>query len=371
MDVVLSVVVGLVGAATIVLTVLSAAQTLVVPGPVPVMITRRVFVVMRAGFYAVLSRVRSYRTRDHVMASYAPISLLALPAVWTVLVLAGFAAVHWSLGVVPWREALFLSGSSLMTLGFHPPPDLPTAMVALVEAGLSLGLVALLMSYLPCIYGHYSKREEPIISLEVHAGTPPWGLALLERQVRSGRAGQLDPFWHEWGRWFVEVEESHMCTPSLVFFRSSHPHRSWVTAAGSVLDAAALAAATRDVDGTPQPSAEECVSTGCLALRRIGDYFFVMPYEPDPQPGDPITVSREEFGDACRCLVEAELRSSPTWTGHGGSSPRCASPTKPSCCSSHRCAWHHRHPGPLTAPFIPFHRIPITRRRARSRLWPS
>jgi hypothetical protein len=369
MDVVLSVVVGLVGAATIVLTVLSAAQTLVVPRPVPVMITRRVFVVMRAGFYAVLSRVRSYRTRDHVMASYAPISLLALPAVWTVLVLAGFAAVHWSLGVVPWREALFLSGSSLMTLGFHPPPDVPTAMVALVEAGLGLGLVALLISYLPCIYGHYSKREEPVISLEVDAGTPPWGLALLERQVRSGRAGQLDPFWHEWGRWFVEVEESHMCTPSLVFFRSSHPHRSWVTAAGFVPDAAALAAATRDVDGTPQPSAEECVSTGCLALRRIGDYF-VMPYEPDPQPGDPITISREEFGDACRCLVEAGAPLKPdldrAWREFAAMRITYEAVVLQfaSLCMAPPAPWTADRP-------IPFHRIPITRRRARSRLWPS
>ena len=38
--------------------------------------------------------------------------------------------------------------------------------------------------------------------------------------------------------WFTEVQETHTSYGSLTFFRSPNPHRSWVTAAGAVLDTA-------------------------------------------------------------------------------------------------------------------------------------
>ena len=46
-----------------------------------------------------------------------------------------------------------MSGSSLPTLGFVGPPDLATNILAFVEAILGLSVLALLISYLPTIYG--------------------------------------------------------------------------------------------------------------------------------------------------------------------------------------------------------------------------
>jgi hypothetical protein len=73
--------------------------------------------------------------------------------------------------------------------------------------------------------------------------------------------------------------DAHVFSESLVYFRSPHPDRSWATAAGAVLDTAALAVST--VDAVRQPAAELRIRSGYVALRRIGD-FFGMPYDPAP-----------------------------------------------------------------------------------------
>ena len=60
-----------------------------------------------------------------MMALYAPITLLILPAVWLVLVLVGYTGMFWAIGVASWRMAFKVSGSSLLTLGFAQVDELP------------------------------------------------------------------------------------------------------------------------------------------------------------------------------------------------------------------------------------------------------
>src|SRR5205814_3920771 len=99
-----------------------------------------------------------------------------------------------------------------------------------------------------------------------------------------------------WEVWFADIEESHTSLAALTFFRSPKPERSWVTAAGAVMDAAALVTST--VDLAHDPAADLCIRAGYLALRHISDYFYV-PYDPDPRPDDPISITRAEY-DAAR-----------------------------------------------------------------------
>jgi hypothetical protein len=103
------------------------------------------------------------------------------------------------------------------------------------------------------------------------------------------------------------VEESHTSFGSLVYFRSPQPDQSWITAAGAVLDAAALASSTlREHDA----DAELCIRAGYVALRRIAD-FFAIPYDPDPSPADPISVAREEYDAVYDRLAAAGLDLKP------------------------------------------------------------
>ena len=80
--------------------------------------------------------------------------------------------------------------------------------------------------------------------LQVRAGDPPTPATMLIRYHRIEDGGmQLTELWRQWESWFADIEESHTTFPVLAFFRSPQPQRSWITAAGALLDAAALWAA--------------------------------------------------------------------------------------------------------------------------------
>jgi hypothetical protein len=90
----------------------------------------------------------------------------------------------------------------------------------------------------------------------------------------------------------------------LVFFRSPQPNHSWITAAGAVLDAAALTRSTLDIPHDIQ--ADLCLRAGYLALRHIADFFNVQ-YNPNPRADDPISITRAEFDTAYDQLLSQDL----------------------------------------------------------------
>ena len=215
-----------VGALLVVSTVLSAIMTLVVPRALPVAITRWVFRGVRALFRLRGSRARSFEARDRDLALYGPLSLFALAATWLVLTGTGYMLLFWSLGARPLREALVLSGSSIYTLGFAVPPNLPTTVLAFTEAGFGLVLLAMVISYLPTMYQSFQRREAAVAALDVRANTPPTAAALLIRSSIIGGWDRLEELWRQWESWFVDVTETHPSLAALVFFRSPHWEQS-------------------------------------------------------------------------------------------------------------------------------------------------
>jgi hypothetical protein len=289
------------GSALVIWTISSAIKTVVLPRAVSSVLTRALFINVRRGFDAIASPKRSFDFRDRVLAMYAPVALLALPAMWVALVIAGFTGVFWGTGVHPFSEAFTISGSSLLTLGFDRPAGSARATLAFAEAGIGLGLVSLMISYLPTIYGAFSRREALVGMLEVRAGLPPSPAELLTRYMRIGWLDRMhDDLFTRWEEWFIDVEESHTSQPSLVFFRSPHPQRSWITAAGCVLDVAAISAST--IDRPRDSRADIMLRTGWFCLNRICD-FYGLSYVRDPQADTPITVSRREFDLLCVELI--------------------------------------------------------------------
>ncbi|MBL8058001.1 MAG: hypothetical protein JNK29_14950, partial [Anaerolineales bacterium] len=252
--------------------VLSALRTFVLPRSAPDPITRGVFRVVRLLFHLRVKRLRTFAAQDAALAMYAPASLLAMPMALLTLVTLGYAAVFWALGVRPFFAAFLESGSSLLTLGFIPPTQTPfIAVLSFSEAALGLTLAALLISYLPTMYSAFSARETLVNLLETRAGAPPSAVYLFELAYPLGRMDHLVDLWREWEIWFSQLDETHTSLPALAFFRSPQPHHSWITAAGAILDAAALYQST--LGYTPQPQAGLCIRAGYLALRHICDYF--------------------------------------------------------------------------------------------------
>jgi hypothetical protein len=291
------------GVVIVLLTLGSAVRVVILPRGVPSRLIRVVFVVMRMLFELRMRRSWAYERRDYVLAFYAPVSLLATLVVWITLVGLGYAMMYWALGAT-FLTAFELSGSSIFTLGFFRPATVPAIALSYTEAAIGLLLLALLITYLPSIYGAFSRREAAVTSLEVRAGSPPSATEMLWRYWVIGRFDQIDEIWSRWEDWFVDIEETHTSFPSLVFFRSPQADHSWVTAAGAVLDGAALYASSVDVPRDAQ--AEIMIRAGYLALRRIAD-FFGIPYEPDPQQGDPVSIMRHEFDEALDRLASAGL----------------------------------------------------------------
>ncbi len=292
----------IVGALTVVWTLFSAIETLVLPRSAPNLLTRAVVVSVRHVFALRLHWARSYTERDRVLALFAPVSLLLLLPTWLTLVLFGYMGMFWALGFRSWQDAFWVSGSSLLTLGFAPVKNVPETILAFSEATIGLILVAVLIAYLPTMYAAFSRRETAVTLLEVRADNPPSAVEMILRFNRIHGLDHLTEQWQTWEAWFADIEESHASLPALVFFRSPRPDRSWITAAGAILDAAALTLSTVDIPADPQ--AALCIRAGYLALRQIAD-FFSIPYDPATQPTDPISVTREEFDAACERLEAA------------------------------------------------------------------
>jgi hypothetical protein len=294
----------LAGLAIVLGTLYSAVRVFVVPRSENDKLARIVFLTMRHIFDALMAPSRSYVRRDRIMAFYAPVALLVMAAVWLLLVCVGYTVMFWALGAHTLRDAFSLSGSSLLTLGFTAVHGMPQTLLAFSEAALGLMLAALFISYLPTIYQAFARREAAVTMLEVRAGSPPSAVEMLLRYRRIHGLERLSLAWIEWERWFADVEESHTSLGALSFFRSPKASRSWVTAAGAILDAAALTVSTIDIPHDAQ--ADLCIRAGYIALGEIAS-FFKIPYNPSPKPSDPISISRQEFDVACEKLVQGGL----------------------------------------------------------------
>ncbi len=298
---VVRVIVGVLAVAGVGAVLASVLRTVVLPRGVPARIARLAFLAVR-GLLRLRLRLTGhsdYRTRDRVFALQAPLGLFAQLFTWALLIFLCFAALFWSLSVsritsASVARALELSGSAMLTLGFDTPHGLGRQLVAFAAAGVGLTLLALVITYLPSLYGAFSRRETLITKLVIRTGTPPSGPALLSRSWQLGRFDQLEEVWDAWEDWFIELGEAQTTFPQLGFFRSPHPANHWVLAAEAVLDGAALFTTVCDVPR--QSRSELCLHSGVHALISIAD-FLGIPHRP-PEPNAEITLSEAEFDEA-------------------------------------------------------------------------
>lgn len=287
------------GIALVVAAIYSAIETFVLPRSANDPVTRFVFRRILSIFLLFTHNARGYDDRDRVMAFFAPVALLALPPVWIFLVMLGYTLLFWSVGYGDWIKSFEVSGSSVLTLGFVAVTKFPEYLLTFSEGLIGLILIAILIAYLPTIYSAFQRREQMVTMLEVRAGSPPSAVEMIARYHRIHGLDRLNDQWRAWEQWFVDIEESHTSIFAVVFFRSQQPNRSWITAAGTILDAASLARSTLDIARDPQ--ADLCIRAGFITLRRICD-FFRIPYNPTPKPDDPISIARVEFDRVCQDL---------------------------------------------------------------------
>ncbi len=225
-----------VGVVFVMAVLISALETVVLP--------RNGFTRISRAVFAMADRVlvRSWRhafVQESCRTLYAPMALVTLPLVWTLAVTFGFSFVFWGIGTGSVQHSFEISGSSLFTLGFAQPNGVGRIWLTFVEATIGLGLVALLISYLPTIYAAHNQREMGISLLRPFAGTPSSPVDLLASLDRLDIL-KNDDLWRSATNWMLDLDQTHCAFPALCYFPEGTSGQSWVASVGTVLDAAAL-----------------------------------------------------------------------------------------------------------------------------------
>ncbi len=292
-----------VGFLLVVSSLSAAITTFLLPRPAAPKITRAVFRALRHVFNLLCRLAADYAARDRIMALYTPVGLILLVPVLMVVVATGFMLMFFGVGIPTLYEAFIVSGSSLLTLGFVTVNTPVQYVLAFAEAIIGPVLIALLISYLPTIYGTFQRRELPVSKLETAAGSPPSAVTLIERyflvaglSTNQHMQDAYTQLWSQWTDWFTDLEESHTSLAMVAFLRSQQPNRSWITSAGAVLDAAALVRSTLDIPRDTR--ADLMIRAGYLALRLIAKPYGFRYEKSASFPATPISVTRAEFDAA-------------------------------------------------------------------------
>src|ERR1700730_6478350 len=187
----------------------------------------------------VVRKIPSRKTREALLGGYGPCSLLLLIALWALGLVLSFGIMQYgagsAIGVRQPDHAGFALG-----LGDAVPSGPLARFLLVAEAGLGYGFLAVIVGYLPFIYGSFSRREVNISLLDARAGTPPTAGELLRRYSYPEGQKALRDLLKEWELWCAELMESHLSYPVLAYFRSQHDNQSWIASLTAILDACAL-----------------------------------------------------------------------------------------------------------------------------------
>ena len=264
----------LVGGALVLASLSSAFRTVVMPRAAFDPVTRAIFLGFRSFMVGIAKRTRRL---DHevVLGAHAPLGLLTMALAWAVGIILGFSLLFAGTGDISFGRAMVLAGSSFTTLGFVTPAAPAHEALSVAAAVLGLFIVALLISYLPTIYGLFSRREVVVADVSIKSGGTAHGPDLVLHLTRVADTTRLDEMWVDWGHWLITLGETHTSEPSLNFYRSPRVHRSWLNAATAILDAAALRNTT--VAAPFSIRAEMTYRSGVESLANIAHFFFVRP----------------------------------------------------------------------------------------------
>ena len=229
----------------------------------------------------VARRISRNSRRELFLSFYGPVSLVFLLSVWAAGLIFGFAGLHRSLGTRSFMTDLYFSGSTFFTLGLGDvvPETRLAHGVTIVEAGIGLGFLAIVVSYLPVLYQAFSRRELNISLLDARAGPPSTAAELLRRHFDGDASMELSPFLRDWERWAAELLESHLSYPVLAYYRSQHSNQSWLSALTTILDVCALVMV--GVDRVPAHQAKLTFAIARHAVVDIAHVFNTRPHAPN------------------------------------------------------------------------------------------
>jgi hypothetical protein len=244
--------------------------------------------------------VRTRPARIGFLSVFGIFGLLVLLAVWAAGLILAFGLLHWGAGAnlrdpqgpPGFGTCLYFSASTFFTLGLGEvvPVGPLERLLAVIEAGMGFGFLALMLSYLPVLYQAFSRRESRITMLDEWAGSPPSAGQLLRRAGEARDPRRLDELLRDWETTTSELLESHLSYPILAFFRSQHDNQSWLASLTTVLDACAIV--TAGLDDVPPFQARMTFAIARHAVVDVSQVFALRPRSDDPERLPPAELAR-------------------------------------------------------------------------------
>lgn len=178
---------------------------------------------------------------------FAPALSILAAFGWLSLLLVGFGLMIHAAGsdftprLIRLDDALYVSGSSLLTLGVSEVDAHGAARwLILAEALSGFAVISATVTFTLQIQAGLHQREPQVLTLAGLAGDPPTGIAILQEFGELDIRDELPRFFYDWRQWSADLTHSHLSYPILAHFHSADAKGDWLAALEAVLDAATI-----------------------------------------------------------------------------------------------------------------------------------
>jgi len=222
------------------MTTISLMRTVVIPRTLRSLMSSTVSATVIKVAFGLARLRKSYDKRDSILAWVGPTILVLQLITWLVFYLFAYGLLLYGVGGQDVGDSLRQAGSSLFTLGFADVNTGDQTVIDFIAAATGPIVIALMIGFLPTIYGSYLNRETAVSSLSVTAGEPAWGPEMLSRTTLAGTLDRIGDEFATWADLAARMRMSHTMYPVLLWVRSARPYRHYVVSLLAVLDAASL-----------------------------------------------------------------------------------------------------------------------------------
>ena len=191
-----------------------------------------------------VSRLLEPGSADTVLGFFGPLALLIQLGTWVIGLMAGFGLLEWGVAGGSFGDRV-LSSSGLFLSAASPSGSTGIRVISLLEAATGVGVLFIVIGYLPAVYGAFSRREVAVSQLATRAGSPPAAGVILEGVAGHERWRELERELRNWEEWAAELMETHLSYPLLGFYRSQHVNQNWLAALTAMVDVSAFVGAIK------------------------------------------------------------------------------------------------------------------------------
>jgi len=233
---------------------------------------------------------------DTLLGFFAPLALLALLVVWAFGAMVGYGLIEWAVAGGSFSMR-FLTSSGLLLSAGASSGSAGVHLVELLEAATGVGILFIVIGYMPAVYSAFSRRETAMSQLATRAGSPPTAAALLQRAARESWQ-HLERDLEAWEEWAAELMETHLTYPLLALYRSQHMNQSWLATLTAIVDVAAFIKAT-----VPDENGDAADITFRIGRHALAD--LALQFRLEPVPAD--RLSDSDFDDLFEIIDHSQI----------------------------------------------------------------